>query len=71
MAKQNLHHFLVALSRFSNLGSDFKKDPDRVMTEAELSAQEKKLVRQGDAKKIRAYLSDDRLAAVLVKFVAP
>jgi hypothetical protein len=70
MAKQNLQHFLVALSRFSNLGSDFKQDPDRVMTEAELSAQEKKLVRQGDAKKIRDYLGDER-PAIVVKFVAP
>jgi len=69
MAKQHLQHFLVAISRFSDLINDLKKDPDRIMTEAKLSAQEKKLVRQGDAKKIRAYLGDD-LPALQIKFVA-
>ena|GEM_PF-1564979 len=69
--RANLQHFLVAVSRFSDLSNDLKKDPDRVMAEAKLSAQEKKLVIEGDAKKIRAYLGDERLAAALIKFVAP
>lgn len=69
MANRDLHHFLIALSRFSSLGNDFKKNPDRVMTEANLSAEEKKLVLEGDAKKIRAYLGHD-LPAVAIKFKA-
>jgi len=69
MAKQDLQHLLLALSRFSDVESAFATDPERVMTEGNLSAEEKGLVRAKDADKIRAYLGDDA-AAAMIKFKA-
>lgn len=68
MAKKNLQHLLIALSRFSSLYTKFKKDPDSVMGEAGLSEKEKTLLREGNEAKIRKYLGDEMVALIKLPF---
>lgn len=52
MAKKHLVRLLFELSQDAALRKRFRTDPDGVMGEHGLSAAEKKLVREGDARKI-------------------
>lgn len=67
MALADLHSFLVALSKHSDLQAAFKADKDKVMQEAGLSAKEQDLVRSGDIDGIRDYLGDEYAKASAIK----
>jgi hypothetical protein len=67
MALNDLHSFLVALSKHSDLQAAFKADKDKVMTEAGLDTHEKNLVRSGDVDGIREYLGDEYAKASAIK----
>jgi hypothetical protein len=69
MAFGDLHQFLLALSRHPSLRQSFASDSataDRLMTEANLSDQEKKLLRDGDEQAIRKYLGDEFSKAIMI-----
>lgn len=67
MALKDLHAFLVALSKHSDLQAAFKADKEKVMTEAGLDTNEKSLVRAGDVDGIRKYLGDEYAKASAIK----
>lgn len=67
MALADLHSFLVALSKHSDLQEAFEANKDAVMTEAGLSPKEQDLVRSGDVDGIRKYLGDEYAKASAIK----
>lgn len=70
MAYQDLHAFLVAVSKHPALRATLKKGgaaADQLMDEAGLSATEKALVRGGDQGAIKQYLGDRYAAAAKVQ----
>lgn len=67
MALQDLHSFLVALSKHADLQDAFSKEREKVMEEANLNDAEKKLVRDGDVDAIRKYLGDEYAKASAIK----
>lgn len=58
MAKKHLVRLLFELSQDAALRRRFRTDADAVMDEHGLSAGEKKLLREGDARKITSHLGD-------------
>lgn len=58
MAKKHLVRLLFELSQDAALKRRFRADAEGVMSEHRLSAAEKKLLREGDARKITAHLGD-------------
>lgn len=66
MAYRDLEQFLRNLSKHSHLRDAFKKDPEKVMREAGLTAAEKALVRGKDKAALKKYISDKYAAALLV-----
>lgn len=56
MAKKHLVRLLFELSQDAALKRRFRADAEAVMTEHGLSATEKKLLRDGDARRITAHL---------------
>jgi len=56
MARKNLVRLLFELSQDAALKKRYRADAEAVMREHQLSAAEKKLLREGNAKKIAAYL---------------
>lgn len=67
MALQDLHAFLVALSKHSDLQDAFRADKNKVMSEAGLDATEQSLVSSGNVDKIRQYLGDEYAKASAIK----
>ena len=59
--------FLVALSKPADLKAPFKSNKDKVMTEANLDANEQNLVRTGNVDGIRKYLGDEYAKASAIK----
>lgn len=57
MAKKNLVRLLFELSQDAVLRKRFRADAEGVMREHGLSAGERKLLREGDSRKITAHLS--------------
>jgi molybdopterin biosynthesis enzyme MoaB len=69
MAYQNLHDFLVTVSKHASMRTTLKKggaEAEKLMSEAGLTAREKALVRQRDKKAIKAYLGDAYAAAAMI-----
>jgi hypothetical protein len=56
MAKKHLVRLLFELSQDAALRKRYRADADAVMAEHGLSAAEKKLLREGDARRVTAYL---------------
>jgi len=56
MARKNLVRLLFELSQDAALRKRFRAEADAVMTEHRLSAAEKQLLRDGDARRVSAYL---------------
>lgn len=67
MAHTDLERFLRSLSTHSHLRRAFAEDPEKVMSEAGLSAEEQKLVRSRDVAAIKKYLGDSYLAAIKIQ----
>lgn len=58
MARENLHQFLVDLSKAADLLESFKLDPKAAMTAAGLNAEEQSLVTARDEKALQSYIGD-------------
>lgn len=72
MAYQNLHDFLVTVSKHAALRATLKQGgaaAEKLMTEAGLTAREKALVRKRDQAAIKQYLGDSYAAAASVNIV--
>lgn len=72
MAYQNLHDFLVTVSKHAAMRATLKKGgaaAETLMSEAGLTAREKALVRKRDEKAIRKYLADQYAAAMMIHIV--
>jgi hypothetical protein len=65
VAKQDLQQFLVALSTDPELRQRYKEDPDGVLAEAGLTAEESALVKSGDTDAMRSYLGDEAAGAMI------
>lgn len=69
MAYDDLHQFLLALARHPSLRQTLAEDPvaaEKLMTEARLSDEEKKLLRAGDEQAIRKYMGDEFAKAIMI-----
>jgi len=69
MASENLLHFLIALSKHTDLQRSFRNTDarERLMEEAGLSEDEKQLIRKGDVEGIKAALGDDIGAPYMIR----
>lgn len=67
MAKKDLQHLVIALSKFTVLRNRFKKDPLGVMNEAGLSEKEKDVLASGDAERLRTYLGEDYSKGAIIR----
>ncbi len=67
MAYRDLEQFLRNLSKHSHLREAFKKDPQKVMSEAGLTAAERKLVLGKDKAAIKKYMGDKYAAALSIQ----
>lgn len=66
MSWQNLEHFLRDLSMYSHMREKFRTDPDGVMSDAGLTADEMKMVKANDVAGIKKYLGDNYAAAAKI-----
>lgn len=67
MAVNDLHEFLVALSKHKSLREAFEKDPHGVGVDAGLSGSEIDLLKGNNEPKIRAYLGQEFSDASMIK----
>ena len=67
MAKKDLQHLVIALSKFTVLRNRFKKDPMGVMAEAGLSEKEKDVLASGDADRLRTYLGEEYSKGAIIR----
>jgi hypothetical protein len=56
---EKVTRFLVALSKDVLRMAEFRKNPDQVLADADLTDEQKMLLKSGDAPRIRSYIGKD------------
>ena len=69
MASEHVAAFINKLSTDPNFRAAYKANPDAVMDQEGLDANDKAIVRSGDPDQIRAHLGDDAAPGCLVLLV--